>query len=959
MTELIITSSVLILVVILLRHFLKGKISLRLQYALWALVLLRLLVPVTLFESPISVMHAVQAAKTAREASVASAPAQTLSSAYGDMGAKNAAVQSGTEQSVTDSITNATHHVFRWGLWARWVWYIGIGIVGLTLLLSNLSFGRKLRKTRIRYQKDNCKLPVYTVDTLPSPCLFGFFRPSIYITSEVAGDETKLGHVMAHELTHYRQGDHIWAALRGLSLAVHWYHPLVWLAAALSRRDSELACDEGTIKRIGEEGRMEYGRTLIGLTCEKRRAMDLLCCATTMTDGKNGIKERVTLIAKKPKMATYTLVAIAVIAAVAVGCTFTGARNENAKSIPLTVEEVERYNKTFEQILFDDRGNPFLNPLSHFLTSCYHLPEDLNLTEFMRYFSSEDVTDEAEFAALKAEENWPHGDVTLDRMPVPIHKIKADDVNKALQEHMGITLKDLSGVGTMGLIYLKEYDAYYNFTSDAGAGYFVCASGEKQGDIVRLFGENTTLTLKLQGDGFLIVSHQHIGNAADQSAGEVSTLSVKVEAGGSIPQAVIDYAVEYVSQQANNFNELGQAASGAGGYAITDAKITGLTQINTGTAGRTSGVNLYLLEYRLRPDHLENVVLAGGMQMEEIAGEDWITEWGSTGQPYLLLAWDDGGTETSWQRVCVTNTDRITVDYGTPEMLERYGDAFTAAAMELYREKLIHTIGQVPDVYTREGELGHTAVKKVAELLMTELLDDLEMQQNGRTFTITDWKNLSVSADRMYDAWLVTGEVEVRYAGILSPIGDSDIVPEGEYVSVSLGERYLRNDDGVYTLSLSAGEQQAILEKPILTSDMSIGIGVIPDYIGDDILIFHGYFGLFVYDLKAEKITFAVDLEKAVGTTIIQGSEGVAVRVSADGNTIQLYFYPEQGEPLMAYTIDSHIGNYDYGYYAPLDAYDTSAADLYDTLSHGTLGELTYTDGKNSWLLFSGWDWAN
>ena len=60
MRELIIASSVLILVVIVLRHFLKGKISLRLQYALWALVLLRLLVPAALLESPISVMNAVQ-----------------------------------------------------------------------------------------------------------------------------------------------------------------------------------------------------------------------------------------------------------------------------------------------------------------------------------------------------------------------------------------------------------------------------------------------------------------------------------------------------------------------------------------------------------------------------------------------------------------------------------------------------------------------------------------------------------------------------------------------------------------------------------------------------------------------------------------------------------------------------------------------------------------------------------
>jgi beta-lactamase regulating signal transducer with metallopeptidase domain len=520
MTELIITSSVLILVVIVLRHFLKGKISLRLQYALWALVLLRLLVPVALFESPFSVMNAVQAAKNAREVSVASAPTPTISSAYGDMGAENAAIQGGTEQNVTDPVTNVTHHVIRWGLLAQWVWYIGIGIVGLTLLISNLSFGRKLRKTREVYEADNCKLPVYTVDTLPSPCLFGLFRPSIYITPDVAGDDTRLCHVLAHELTHYHHGDHIWSALRGLCLAVHWYNPLVWLAAALSRRDSELACDEGTIKRIGEGSRMEYGRTLIGLTCEKRKAMDLLCCATTMTDGKKGIKERITLIAKKPKLFIPAVIAVVLVAAVTVGCTFTGAKND-AEIVPLSADELAQYNETFERLLYDEQGNLIsVNPLSNFLTSYYDRPEDINLTEFLRYFSSDgDVADEAEFVALKAAENWPFGaDATLDSMPVPIHKFSADTVNDALKKYTGITLKDLSGVGLDELIYLKEYDAYYNFTSDAGAASFTCTSGETQGDIVRLFGETATLTLKKQGDGFLIVSRQRTGDTSGESS---------------------------------------------------------------------------------------------------------------------------------------------------------------------------------------------------------------------------------------------------------------------------------------------------------------------------------------------------------------------------------------------------------------------------------------------------------
>jgi beta-lactamase regulating signal transducer with metallopeptidase domain len=453
MTELIITSSVLILIIILLRHFLKGKISLRLQYALWALVLMRLLVPINFAESPVSVLNALETATSLpQEWASAPTPASAAPSAFGD--------SEGGPTDVTvnpDAVTNVYHRVFHWGLLAKWIWYAGIAAVGLCLILSNLSFGRKLRRTRKRFQADNCKLPVYEVEALPSPCLFGVFRPAIYITPDVFRDETRLGHVLAHELTHYRHGDHIWSVLRGLCLAIHWYNPLVWLAGTLSRRDAELACDESTIKSIGEANRMEYGRTLIGLTCEKRKVMDLLSMATTMTDGKNGIRERVTLIAKKPKTALYTLVAVLLVAAVAVGCTFTGAKNE-AEIVPLTADEVERYNKAFEPLLFDEQGNPSVNPLSHFLTSYYDRPEDINLAELLRYFPPEgDVMDEAEFEALKAEENWPFGaDVTLDGMPVPIHRFPAGTVNGVLLKHMNIALDDLSGVGMDELIYLRS-----------------------------------------------------------------------------------------------------------------------------------------------------------------------------------------------------------------------------------------------------------------------------------------------------------------------------------------------------------------------------------------------------------------------------------------------------------------------------------------------------------------------
>ena len=59
MTAWIISSSVLILTVMALRRVLQGRIRLGMQYALWLLVLVRLLVPVNFGASSLSVMNAV------------------------------------------------------------------------------------------------------------------------------------------------------------------------------------------------------------------------------------------------------------------------------------------------------------------------------------------------------------------------------------------------------------------------------------------------------------------------------------------------------------------------------------------------------------------------------------------------------------------------------------------------------------------------------------------------------------------------------------------------------------------------------------------------------------------------------------------------------------------------------------------------------------------------------------
>ncbi len=90
-------------------------------------------------------------------------------------------------------------------------------------------------------------------------------------------------------------------------------------------RDAELACDEGTVKRTGEESRGDYGRSLVHLTRRKRAASTFLISATTMTGSEKGTRERVMPIANRPKTALYGLAAVILVVAVAVGGTCTRA----------------------------------------------------------------------------------------------------------------------------------------------------------------------------------------------------------------------------------------------------------------------------------------------------------------------------------------------------------------------------------------------------------------------------------------------------------------------------------------------------------------------------------------------------------------------------------------------------------------------------------------------------------
>lgn len=546
MREILLTSSVLILAVLLLRLAFRDRISRRAQYALWGLVLLRLLVPVSLPGVDFSVLSAAEpvgqaVAERLEQRMVYAMPTEVYD--YADPGQSGATEPSpaagnfgvtddsmdlvdrtwhsnlapdGTVQSeyysggVIIEGDQSTHYFFMLPIseLLTILWLAGVAGMAVWFLVTNLRFWRTLRRTRTPYAVEGCRYPVYLVaEGLPSPCLFGLLRPAIYLTPAAASPD-RLRHVLAHETAHARHLDPLWSLLRCVCLAVYWFDPLVWAAAAVSKTDGELACDEAAIRALGEDQRIPYGRTLLSLIPVRKGPGAPLLSATTMTAGKRQLKDRITRIARgNQTRAAALFLALALVAGVC-AVTFTGAKAE-PDPVPLTGDELAYFNEEFFNN--DTVDNVVgLNIHNQFLTSLYERPEDIDLFELFYCGTglSGSMSDE--------ELRLVYGDTLPD---CARYKATTADMDGILEEYMGLTVAETSGVGLENFTYLPDYDAYYWAHGDTNYFHSVqVTAGERVGNTIRLYYPDTSarydsawlcVTLEAQDDGsYWFVSNQ-------------------------------------------------------------------------------------------------------------------------------------------------------------------------------------------------------------------------------------------------------------------------------------------------------------------------------------------------------------------------------------------------------------------------------------------------------------------
>ena len=272
----------------------------RISYALWGIVLLRLLIPFSV-ESRYSI------APDARDLIPSDIVVSTDAGA--DVQPGGMPTQAAEKPDMKRLILTA----------CELVWLGGIGV------FAAVDIARLIRlKAAVRDAvPDGCIVESANIKTA---FVLGIFSPKICIPTGLSPDERRM--ITEHELTHLRRGDHMVRAAAYAALKLHWYNPAIWLAFALAMRDMEMACDEAVISRLGDI-REEYGTALLRLSSGERLP------ASPPAFGEGELKERIVNLMKHKKPSLFTsLAAIMAAALILTACTLTGSR-ENSFSVEL------------------------------------------------------------------------------------------------------------------------------------------------------------------------------------------------------------------------------------------------------------------------------------------------------------------------------------------------------------------------------------------------------------------------------------------------------------------------------------------------------------------------------------------------------------------------------------------------------------------------------------------------
>ncbi|MEG2165061.1 MAG: M23/M56 family metallopeptidase [Ruthenibacterium sp.] len=273
--------SVILVILLLLRHFCSKKISARFFRVAWLVLALRLvlLVNISLPQAPVQLtlpIQTVTAPQNTAEKTPKTQVVMTLS-----------VPQTALPQEDITALAQILPIIWLGGAALFLAFKLGVYAV----------FMFRLHKTRRRVRNENlCNMAemafhrpirLYTTPDIACPMLAGLFRPAVYLPQNVP--ESTLPYVLAHEASHYHSADIAYQFLMLAAHALHWFNPLVFAMTCAAQKDLELACDERVLQNKTLPYRKAYGTAVLDTLMHARRTNVL---STGFAGNAKTLKER-------------------------------------------------------------------------------------------------------------------------------------------------------------------------------------------------------------------------------------------------------------------------------------------------------------------------------------------------------------------------------------------------------------------------------------------------------------------------------------------------------------------------------------------------------------------------------------------------------------------------------------------------------------------------------------------
>ncbi len=348
--------SIIVACILLTKLIAKDKIGIKFQYALWFILILRLLLPVAPSSSISVYNYAPSYESSASERRNILVDSSQIDNRKTENIANTADNGELTSISLVKSV-DTSHNIIQLVKDAvPFIWVLGMCMIGLVVFINNALFMRRIKKRPcIKDQSvlsilNDCKslmnisedISLIEADIVNTPCVLKCIKPIIIIPENFLDncDLINLKYVILHELAHVKRKDIFINYLVSFLCVIYWFNPVIWYGFHKMREDREICCDSLALSFLRKEEVINYGFTIIKLAEISKRAPYLPAIAGIINN-KSKIERRIRMI-KIFKKSSYRLSVMAITVLLITGVAFlTGATRTKADTTDTIIDGVD------------------------------------------------------------------------------------------------------------------------------------------------------------------------------------------------------------------------------------------------------------------------------------------------------------------------------------------------------------------------------------------------------------------------------------------------------------------------------------------------------------------------------------------------------------------------------------------------------------------------------------------